>query len=340
MRGGESALTSALRLMANRHPDRRQVIAPDFICPAVPRAIRAAGFEPMLTPIDPDTWFYRRSCLEKVMSVNTAVVISVAYYGMIPTLPNWFDEMLAYHDTPALADWASCFGNELRSHGRAPLAIFSFGPGKSLPAGGGGVILPLTSEGYELLSYATSLAPVGLVASSLHVARMLLQYLLLSPVAWPLLPQSIIPSNGDGMRDEDRALGAAPAWVARYAACARRTLAEEIHRRRSVCRELTARLHEVGSLTLPSAELIETGTCVRYPVIFETSNLLERTLNDLLTSGVLRGSYRWDTHAAGPGGQDIASRVLTLPTHCSDNHILERIADSIQVGVGKRRGNA
>lgn len=339
MQGGEAALAVALRLMANRHPERRQVVAPDFICPAVPRAIRAAGLEPVLTPIDLDTWFYRRSCFEKVLSVNTAAVISVAYHGMIPALPDWFDEMLTYYDTFALADWASCFGSELRSHGRAPLAIFSFGPGKSLPAAGGGLILPLTSEGYELLSYTTSLAPVGLVASSLQVARMLLQYILLSPAAWPLLPQSIICSNGEGIRNEERALGSAPAWVARYAVYAKRTLAEEIHRRRSVCRELTARLHDVGSLTLPSAEFIATGTCVRYPVIFETSALLERVRGELMTSGILRGGYRWDTHAAGPGGQDIASRVLTLPTHCSDSHILERIADGIKVGVGKRRGN-
>jgi hypothetical protein len=329
---GEVALTMALRLLGQQHPGRRQVVAPDFICPSVPRAIRAAGFEPVLVSIDPATWFYRQSDLEAAVTTDTAAVVVVSHHGMIPPLPDWFDPLLDRYGVAALADWAPCFGVEIRPYGRATLAIFSFGPGKSLPAGGGGLIVPLTDEGRTLLAAAPAAGAASRAKATLHLIRLLAQAVVTGGVIWPLLPRSFVESVADDM-EAKRPVGPLPAWVGRYAANAASALSGDLERRRAVCAELGLALRGIDSLILPPAALLENGACVRYPILLRSSDLFERVRGALVREGLLKGSYRWDVHAAQPSGADIARRLLTLPTHCADHRILNRIVQCISAAV-------
>ena len=329
---GEDALTIALRLLGQQHPTRRLIIAPDFVCPSVPRAIRAGGFEPLLVSIDPGSWFYRRSDLEAAVSFETAAVILVGYNGMIPSLPGWFDPLLNRYGNTALADWAPCFGVEIRPYGRAPLAVFSFGPGKSLPAGGGGLIMPLTDEGRRLLTEAPSVGTAGRTTTALHLIRLLSQAIVTSKAVWPFLPRSFVESAA-GDIEAKRPVGPIPAWVGRYAANAAGALSRDLDRRRAVCRQLGLGLSGIGPLILPPASFLEDGACIRYPILLESGELFERVRGALIRDGLLKGAYRWDVHAARPSALTIAGRLLTLPTHCADGRVLNRIVSRIRTAV-------
>jgi DegT/DnrJ/EryC1/StrS aminotransferase family len=329
---GEVALTVALRLLGQQHPTRRQVVAPDFICPSVPRAICAAGFEPLLVSIDPSTWFYRQSDLEAAVTTDTAAVVLVSHHGMIPLLPDWFDPLLDRYGVAALADWAPCFGVEIRPYGRAALAVFSFGPGKSLPAGGGGLIVPLTDEGRTLLAATPSVGAASPAKAALHLIRLLAQALVTGGAIWPLLPRSFVESAA-GDVEAKRPVGPLPAWVSRYAANAGSVVSRDLERRRAVCAELGLALSGIDSLVLPPVAFLENGACIRYPVLLRSSDLFERVRGALVREGLLKGSYRWNMHAAQPSGSDIARRLLTLPTHCADRLVLNRIVKCISAAV-------
>ncbi len=54
MNSGRTALAIALTILQRHAPQRRQVLIPDYVCPAVPDTIRRLGLTPVAVPVGRD----------------------------------------------------------------------------------------------------------------------------------------------------------------------------------------------------------------------------------------------------------------------------------------------
>lgn len=141
---GTAALIAALLALGARN---RWVAVPPNVCPNVVAAILGAEARPMFVDIEIDRQGLDPQRLETIVN-QVAVVLAVHAYGT----PCRIDELVHIahqHGVPvvedcAVADGATYAGHPVGSFG--DIAVFSFGTGKIIDAGGGGALVVNTSE--------------------------------------------------------------------------------------------------------------------------------------------------------------------------------------------------
>lgn len=128
---GRGALVLAMSVLASRDPSRQSVIIPDYICPAVPDAIRHLGLRPVTVPVSSDLNLDVNAALNRI-DRDVLAIMPVHMYGNIA-------------DVSALDSAASAAGIVLIDNAAHVVGV----------KGAGGYI-PGTGGAFGLVSFAQS----------------------------------------------------------------------------------------------------------------------------------------------------------------------------------------
>jgi dTDP-4-amino-4,6-dideoxygalactose transaminase len=144
---GSAALT--LTLMALKSlSNRTDVVIPAYTCFSVPAAVLKAGLRPVLCDISPTTFDFDHGLLEQTLTSSTLCVVAHHLFGVPSDIRRTRDCCRARGifvvEDAAQAMGAECEGRKLGTQG--DVGLFSFGRGKNITCGSGGVIVTNSSE--------------------------------------------------------------------------------------------------------------------------------------------------------------------------------------------------
>jgi dTDP-4-amino-4,6-dideoxygalactose transaminase len=137
---GRTALQVAMTAM-NLKPGE-EVIVPAYTCAIVFEVILRLDLKPVLIDVNPATCNIDAELIKETATSKTRVVIPVHLFGR-PCEMDQIMEVANRHDLYVIEDAAQALGAEFKKAKAGTfgdLAIFSFGPGKSITSGEGGAI--------------------------------------------------------------------------------------------------------------------------------------------------------------------------------------------------------
>jgi len=139
---GKAALALILAALKSLS-DRRQVVIPAYTCFSVPSAIVKAGLEITLCDVDPLSFDFDYKLLPQVMTSNTLCVVPDHLFG----IPSDMDRLVALckdRGVFIVEDAAQAMGGRYKGKMIGTIGdvgFFSFGRGKNITCGSGGVIV-------------------------------------------------------------------------------------------------------------------------------------------------------------------------------------------------------
>jgi len=119
-----------------------EVIVPAYTCAIVFEVILRLGLKPILVDVNPKTYNIDPHLISKALSSKTRVIIPIHLFGR-PCEMDQILEIAEKHNLYTIEDAAQALGAEYEKSKVGTfgdLAIFSFGPGKSITTGEGGAI--------------------------------------------------------------------------------------------------------------------------------------------------------------------------------------------------------
>lgn len=140
---GKAALTLILQALKSLAPDRHEVLIPAYTCFSVPSAIVKAGLTVALCDINPRTFDFDYNLLEKSVTKNTLCVVPSHLFG-IPSDVGRIVRLGSAQSAFVVEDGAQAMGGTIAGKKIGALgdvAFFSFGRGKNVTCGSGGVIV-------------------------------------------------------------------------------------------------------------------------------------------------------------------------------------------------------
>ncbi len=320
---------------------RDEVLLPAYTCPSLVKVILDAGLSPRLVDICPDDLQMDRAALDASLSGRTLAVIWVHPLGIphpvVPVLP-------AIHRAGAclIEDAAQSLGARLdgRPVGtQGDFGLFSFGPGKPLSLGGGGLLCTRDPEAAQALATTWQRLPTPRGWPSwMALARLWAFGAAFHPTGWWLATRLGAQRVGEHEASWGYARqGLSPAQAKMGLALLPQL--EAINRRRQAhARQLLAGLAELASIRIPlPVEPVLTGPDIlpgpaaraepiylRLPLLAESESRREALYRRLQENGIGAGRLygkalaEYFPQLAGddhPGARAVAGRLLTLPTH-------------------------
>ena len=326
---GKAALTLALLAM-NRLTGRRTVVIPAYTCYSVPSAIVKAGLEVMPCDLADGSFDYDYAKLEAALSEDVLCVLSVHLFG-IPSDTARLTRLCRSKAIFVLEDAAQAFGGGWRG---VPLGtigdvgVFSFGRGKNISCGSGGMIVTNSKALTAALAEVTRLLPA---ASPTQDGATLLTLVFLS---WFIRPRLYwLPSGlpflrlGETIFYEDFPVR----WLSDFQARLLRGWRDRLAALEAVRREHSD--YYRSHIELPSgfrhvdAAGDERGTIplLRYPLLLDRdvkNHLLREEGRVLGISGMYPATVAAIPQLAGrlpathfPRAEALAASLVTLPTH-------------------------
>lgn len=168
---GRTALYLALKALGLQAGD--EVLVPAYTCAIVFEMVLRAGLRPVFIDVNPETYTIEPELIPQSLSSRTKAVIPVHLFGT-PCDMDPIVEAAGKHGLYIIEDVAQALGAEYKGQkaGRfGDLAIFSFGPGKSITGGEGGAIAINNAELTEPVEALRSPLPRPDLGSKLHVTR-------------------------------------------------------------------------------------------------------------------------------------------------------------------------
>jgi dTDP-4-amino-4,6-dideoxygalactose transaminase len=319
---GTAALVLVLKALAEGST-RRQVIIPAYSCYSVPAAVMAAGLQPVLCDIDRSDFGLDAGQLSRVIGPSTLAVVAQHLFGM-PSAIDRIAEICRRGSIALVEDAAQAIG--VTSNGRwlgtvGDAGIFSFGRGKHVTAGQGGMIATSSdriaadiTRQMTRLEQAVSVRSLGQLAYIAAMAVLIRPWLYWMPAAVPMLklghtifPNDIRVGRLGGMR-----AGLLRTWKRRLQASNRARLANAA--------VWMARLGGAGANAEPRPYL-------RYPVLMRDADAAARLIGASRAKGLgISGGYPASLDALPqmrpfldgrefPVARAVAARLVTLPTH-------------------------
>ncbi len=140
---GKAALVLILQALHSLKPDRPDVLLPAYTCYSVPSAVLKAGLEPKLVDVCQDSFGFDELGLERAASSATLCVVASHLLGVSENM-NAVGHVARKSGAFVVEDAAQSMG--VRREGAflgciGDVGFFSFGRGKNLTCGAGGVIL-------------------------------------------------------------------------------------------------------------------------------------------------------------------------------------------------------
>ena len=354
-------LLTTLRSQA-RHPARTEVALPAYTCPSLVKVIQAAGLTPRLVDVSPYTLSYNSAELATAVGERTLALVCVHPFG-IPHPLDAVQKIAADAGAVLIEDAAQALG--AKTGGRhvgtmGDFGLFSLGPGKPLATAGGGFVGVSGEAATELLRRAWEDLPRATgAASNLAALRLALFSAAFHPTGWWLASRAGAQRIGDNEASWNFALrGLTPAQAAAGMALLPRLDAINAARRRRG-EQLMAALDGLPGLSLPArlaeARSGQTGRpsdsepiYLRLPLILESEAQRDAVHRVLWNAGYGAGKmYRrtlaeiFPVYADGayPGAEQVARRLLTLPTHhYLAEHDITRMAGLVQHALRSEHG--
>jgi dTDP-4-amino-4,6-dideoxygalactose transaminase len=326
-RAGQTLLLRAMRRLAPSARD--EVVVPSYTCYSVAASVVKAGLRPRIVDISPDTLGYEPHEIARTDFSRVLAIIATNLYGLPNDLPALSRLARDHHvfliDDAAQAMGATVGGRASGTWGDA--GLFSFDKGKNVSAIDGGVIVTNSDTMAEALDKEIADLP-GATASPVDVAKVVAYSLFLRPSLYGI-PQRI-PQLGLGRTvfTTDFAVARPSRVLAALGVTMVRRLGSFTAARRANAEALSRELRGMGVnpvAPLPGSEPVY----LRLPVL-AASEWEQRAAIDVLTAAGIGATRSYPASLAdlpelrgvlangrlvATGGRDVASRVVTLPTH-------------------------
>jgi perosamine synthetase len=320
---GTAALVVTLRALTTLS-SRREVVMPAFTCFSVAAAVVRAGLTPVLCDVDPATFDFDEQRFAETVSGRTLCVIVHHLFG-VPAAVAHARRVCERHGAFLVEDAAQALGIEAPGGERlgtlGDAGIFSFGRGKPVTCGSGGMVV--TNSTSIAAAIARCHAPVAPAPAALQLVEFLKTVLMIVFIRpWLYWIPAAIPALGLG-----RTIYPARIAVHRLSGFQAGLLR---HWRRRLARSNDARAAAVSyftrALSLRTAEG-RTPPYLRLPIVAPDAGARERvcTLSERRGLGV-SAAYPTPINeipeiAAAFDGQRfpsaarLSAQLLTLPTH-------------------------
>jgi len=338
---GRTALYMALQAL-NLEPGE-EVIVPAYTCAIVFEVVFRLGLKPVLVDVDPCTYNIDPDLVLKAVASDTKAIIPVHLFGR-PCEMDHIMEIAEKHHLYVIENVAQALGAEYKKFKVGTfgdLAIFSFGPGKSMTSGEGGAMVVNNEEIIENIIDIQAKLGNPNFKGSVHVLRNIIGMRVFSnPYLYPLIRNyvkedvsktdaKIFENCGNLACRKDNTnlhhtvrLEKMPAFCAKIARIQLRKL-DKINQKRIInATTLTKLLSRIGgSIGLPEMRKDVKNTFTRYPVKLVKGSR-EKVVNGLIERGIeaakpydyLTGLFKLFNvntfHSA-----TISKSIFTIPNH-------------------------
>jgi perosamine synthetase len=329
-RAGLTVLLRAMRRLAD--PMRQDVLLPAYTCYSVAASVIKAGLRPRLVDVSPETLDFAAGALDAADFSRVLAVVATNLYGYPNDLPA-ICAAAAAHGAFVIDDAAQSLGATIagRPSGTwGDSGLYSFDKGKNVAAIAGGVVVTNRDDlRAALAAELKTLAPAAVGASLSGVAKALAYSALLRP--WLYWIPNRIPQLGLGrtvFTTEFPLETPAPALTALAATMVRR-LDDLTAVRRENAAALLDGLRTVSGISTISPAPDSSPVYLRLALLVSEAPRRGEAIRRLNIAGIggtesypssladvpeLR-SFLADAPGEMVGARQVASRLITLPTH-------------------------
>jgi perosamine synthetase len=329
---GRAALTLALLALKELDGGKRnEVVIPSYTCFSVPSSVVKAGLRVRLVDIDPATLDFVPSSLNQIDGKRVLAVVATNLYGM-PNDMAAIAQITKDRGVYLIDDAAQCLGGSIggRPSGTwGDVGLYSFDKGKNVTSIDGGVLLTDSTQVAGAIKRQVQDLRRSTVGESVsHLVKLLVYAAFLHPRRY-WLPNSL-PFLGLGMTAyrTDYPLAQYDRWMAPLGRRLFARLDVVAAQRRAAAERYQSVLPWGSKLRAVDSRLGAVPAYLRYPVLVD-ADYRQKVLMALQRHGIgattsypgaindipeLQNLLQIEDRIA-PGGQDLARRILTLPTH-------------------------
>jgi dTDP-4-amino-4,6-dideoxygalactose transaminase len=332
---GRTAFHLILEVMKTspEHRRRDQVILPAYTCPVLVNVVHNSGLTPVLCDIDPDHIDYDETQLHQSVNSNTLAVIHVHPFGL-PRRVDTIARITESVNALLVEDACQAMGAEIENQivgGSGVFGFASFGPGKPMNLGGGGVLV-VNDPHWQAMVEKTVQGQNGnhylhqplLADSAIAWVKVAILGQLFKPAGWWVATRLGLHRIGD----DERSWGYRLRWLsAAQSGIGQRSLAhlESLNTsRRHIGETLAEALADEPGIRLFATNPSGKSIVLRFPFLVEDLERRETLYNRLWSAGFGVGKvYRktlaeiFPTLSGGsyPGAEYVARHLLTIPSH-------------------------
>ncbi len=343
---GKSALYLILKALKKKYPNKNEIVIPNYTCWSLPSAIVRAGFKIRIIDIDNSTLTVCPDALSKCIDDKSCAVIVTHLFG----IPGKIDEIekickerqLFLIDDAAQGLGATQNDKKIGSFGDA--GILSFGRGKTITVQAGGAAIIRDKEIAEIADsiYNDEFteASVSRCNDKLQLAIYKLffnRYLYWIPDSLPFL------NIGETIYDTRFEISKMADHRSEWGLKIFSRLEKIVKNRRKIAKKYVQYIREAKLGDFITTEFSNNSAYLRFPMVFKNRRsrryILEKG-HKLGISGMYPGTidsingisqYLVRDSLQCPRSQDIAGRLVTLPTHYGIKESdIKKIVDLIQ----------
>lgn len=338
---GRTALYSALQALNLKHGD--EVIVPAYSCAVVFEVVLRLGLRPILVDVNLGTYNIAPELITKAISSKTKAIIPVHLFGR-PCEMDEIMEIANKHSLYVIENVAQALGAEYKKvkvGTFGDLAIFSFGPGKSITSGKGGAMSVNCEELTEKVMVIEAKLPNPDVNWILHsLANIMAMKIFSNPYTYSLirglLKETLVSREEKTLEnclhlleEDDKislnptvVLAKMPPLLAKIARMQLEKLDEFNQKRINNAMTLTRLLNMLGDfIELPETSGDVKNTFIRYPI-----RLLKGSRNKIMEGLLQQGvdtekSYYYlvdlfeSLKVKVVNASTIATSIFTVPNH-------------------------
>ena len=330
---GRAGLAVLLRALRRLHPDRGdEVIVPAYTCYTVAASVVVAGLRPRLVDIDPATLDFDHAALEATDTSRVLALIATNLYGLPGALPD-HAAFAARRGIALVDDAAQAFGAEVggRPSGTwGDAGLYSLDKGKTVSAMEGGLVVTSRADLAAALRDEQAALPAPPTTTvAIDAAKLVAYAALLAPSRY-WIPNGIPQLKlGTTVYSLDIPLQRYTRVLAAMGCVMLPRLDEFNAARRANAARLAAALADVGGVRMPAIGPGAVPVFVRFPLLARDAGTRAALAEALLARGIgASASYPAAlcdvpevraiaamANGGCPGARDVASRIVTLPTH-------------------------
>lgn len=197
---GRTALHVALQALDLNQGD--EILVPAYACPIVFEVVLRLGLKPIFVDVNLETCNMDSELIQEAITAETKAIIPVHLFGR-PCDMNQISEICEKTNLHLIEDAAQALGATVggRKVGTmGDLAVFSFGPGKSITGGAGGALAVNNPELSEPVNRIHAQLPDPSRKEVIHAARNVLSMKIFSGRLYPLVKERVEQS----IEEDDR----------------------------------------------------------------------------------------------------------------------------------------
>lgn len=326
-------MTLILRAMRDAAADekRDEIVVPGYTCYSVAASIARAGLRPRLCDVDPGTFGMDPEALERIDFSRVLAVVSANLYG----LPNALTQIeriarergVYMLDDGAQALGAGIDGRAVGSFGDA--GLYSFDKGKIICTIQGGAIVARDGAVAQSIAREIDALPTSSMFETLgNCIKLPIYAICLRPSLYGIVRKAPFLGLGRTEFETRYPIARLSALQTGLAADLSAKIATLNERRRGVASQLTAALSDLPGLALPRLAPSCIPAYARFPIRVLDADARDDHIRTLDAAGVgatasypcalidvpeVRAMLR--DPAPTPGARQLASQIVTLPTH-------------------------